>query len=113
MAKLNRVCCTCGEKYSYCTDCYEDRHLETWHIMFHDENCKKIFDALNRHFYKHITTEDAIKLLKMCDLSNFDNLNDDIKKDIKDVMSQDKVATKKVEYKTNQDKNKNNSKNKK
>lgn len=113
MAKLNRVCFTCGQKYSYCTDCYEDRHLETWHIMFHDENCKKIFNIINKHFYKYITTEEAIKLLKACNLSNLSDLNDDIQRDIKNIMSQEEIATKKVEYRKSQNKNKNNSKNKK
>lgn len=116
MAKLNRVCCTCGQKYSYCTDCYEDRYLETWHIMFHDENCKKIFNIINKHFYKHITTEEAIKMLKACDLSNLSDLNDDIQRDIKNIMSQEvkeEVISKKTEYKTHQNKNKSNNKNKK
>lgn len=112
MAKLNRVCCTCGHKYSYCTDCYEDRYLETWHIMFHDENCKKIFNIINKHFYKHITTEEAIKMLKACDLSNLSDLNDDIQRDIKNIMSQDKVVAKKVECNTYQKNNKKANRNK-
>ena len=91
MAKLNRVCFTCGKKHSYCPDCYEDRHLETWHIMFHDKNCKNIYDIINSHFYKHLTTEKAINELEKCDLTNIESFNEDMKKDIKYILAQKKI----------------------
>lgn len=87
MAKLNRVCFTCGKRHSYCPDCYDDKHLESWHIMFHDDNCKNIFDIINRHFYKHIATDEAINMLKTCDLSEIEIFNEDIKNSIKEILS--------------------------
>ena len=91
MAKLNRVCFTCGQKHSYCPSCYEDRHLETWHIMFHNENCKNIFNIVNQYFYKHITTDKAIEQLEQCDLTGLDTFNEDIKKEVSDILTQKKV----------------------
>lgn len=105
MAKLNRVCFTCGTKHSYCPNCYDDRHLETWHIMFHDENCKIIFNIINQHFHKYMTTEQAIIQLEQCDLTNIESFNEDIKKDIKDILSQKKVEIKST-YKTSYEKKK-------
>jgi hypothetical protein len=88
MAKLNRTCFTCGKKHSYCPSCYEDRELETWHIMFDKENCKTIFDIVNRSFYQHISIDEANSLLEKCDLSELDTFNDDIKKDIENILKQ-------------------------
>lgn len=100
MAKLNRTCFTCGEKHSYCPDCYDDRHLESWHIMFHDENCKNVFNIINQYFYSHITTEEAIKQLKCCDLTI--KFIDDIQNEVDKLLIKDKPAEEPVvnmEYK--------------
>lgn len=91
MAKLNRVCFTCGKKHSYCPTCYDDMSLETWHIMFDNENCKNIFNIVNKHFYKYITDDEAILQLEKCDLSNMKEFNEDIVKGINDILSQKKV----------------------
>ena len=103
MARLNRVCFTCGKKHSYCPTCYDDRLLETWHIMFDTENCKKIFNIVNQHFYKHITTDDAIKHLETCDLSKIDEFNGEIKIQVKEILANKQVVevTKEDSYKTN------------
>lgn len=93
MAKLNRTCFVCGKKHSYCPSCYDDRHLETWHIMFDNENCKNIFNIINQCFYKNITTEEAKSQLEKCDLSTKDGFVDDIKNEI------DKLISYKVEAK--------------
>jgi predicted nucleic-acid-binding Zn-ribbon protein len=95
MAQSNRTCFTCGSKYGYCPDCYEDRNLEAWHIMFHNENCKNVFDILNKHFYNHITTEEAIKQLNSCDLTV--KFNDDIRKEIDNILTSKKVDIKPTE----------------
>lgn len=94
MAKLNRVCFTCGKKHSYCPTCYDDMSLETWHIMFDNENCKNIFNIINQYFYKHITVDEAITQLEQCDLTNIDTFNEDIQKEIKDILEQKKVKIK-------------------
>ncbi|HKM00718.1 MAG TPA: hypothetical protein VJ083_01550 [Sedimentibacter sp.] len=94
MAKLNRVCFTCGQKHSYCPSCYEDRNLETWRIMFDTENCKKIFNIINKHFYNHITTDEAISQLEICDLSC--KFNEDIQKEIDNILEQKKVEIKSI-----------------
>ena len=94
MAKLNRVCFTCGKKHSYCPTCYGDMSLETWHIMFDNDNCKTIFNIINQHFYKHITIDEAISQLEKCDLRELDTFNEDIKKEVSDILTQKKVEIK-------------------
>lgn len=86
MAKLNRVCKVCGSKYRYCPSCETDLR-PTWYAMFHDENCKNIFMILTDEFLKKITTLEAKKELKKCDLSNSDNFTESIKKHLDNVMN--------------------------
>lgn len=55
--------------------------------MFDNENCKTIFEVLNKHFYKHISTDDAIKELEKCNLDNIESFNENIKNDINNILS--------------------------
>ena len=65
----NRECIVCGEKYFYCFNqtCYDDQ--PSYMAIFHDENCRDIFNTLNMEYFDHITKNAAIKALKKCDLS--------------------------------------------
>lgn len=85
--KNNRKCFCCGTEYNYCPTCEEQRDLETWHIMFDNENCKKIFQICSDDFLKHTTREETISLLENCDLSNLESFNQDIKEQIKDILA--------------------------
>lgn len=73
---------TCGTKYSYCPSCFEDRNKPTWMVMWHDENCKNIFNILNENYYGHLSTKKAILQLEACDLSRQEHLLPEIQKDI-------------------------------
>lgn len=78
----NRTCAICGKAYRYCPSCYEDRHLENWHIMFHDENCKNIFHILTDNYFSHISDTAAAEKLGKCDLSGLESFCPAIKKNI-------------------------------
>ena len=71
--KINRTCCLCGKKYSYCNSCSEDRNKPTWLNSFHEENCKRIYEAVSGYYGKAYSAKDAKTLLDMCDLSNKEN----------------------------------------
>lgn len=93
MARLNRTCFTCGCKYSYCPSCPEDSDKPAWMAMFHDENCKDIFNVINENFYGHISDEDAIQTLNRCDLSI--NFTYEVRSDIEKLKNK-KIVPKKV-----------------
>ena len=44
MARRQRTCYLCGDKYEYCPTCTQDKFKPTWMVEFHSENCKNIFD---------------------------------------------------------------------
>lgn len=85
--KTNRICKVCGKAYYYCVSCSQavsaKPGFEPWHILVHDENCKLIFETLQKHFLKEYTTAQARGILKTCDLSV---LTDSTKKQVDEIM---------------------------
>lgn len=60
--------------------------MENWHIMFHDENCKKIYRILNDCFLHHCTEEQAAEEIKQCDLSGLEGFQTTIRKEAEKLM---------------------------
>lgn len=87
MAKKNRVCLTCKEKYSYCPNC--NRKDPAWMAEFHSESCKDIFDICTRYNMQMLTKAEAQKALKSCDLSNKENFADFVQRDLENIFAED------------------------
>ncbi|MDF2885234.1 MAG: hypothetical protein K0R54_5806 [Clostridiaceae bacterium] len=91
MPQSNRECKICGEPYYYCQSCQKLESFESWRLYGHDINCYKIFMILRDDFLKNTSREETISLLNNCDLSNLENFNDNIKTQIKDILSTKKT----------------------
>lgn len=92
----NRVCKVCGEKYHYCFNQTCSAKQPSYMALFHDENCKIIFETLNKLYFGQITEKKAVKTLKKCDLSVLDLESADkkIKEKVDDLLkSSDPVPT--------------------
>ena len=87
MAKKNRKCATCGEKYSYCPTC--DRTEPAWMTSFHVENCKDIFQICTQYNVGLITKEQAKEALNACDLSNKENFAECIQRDFENIFAEE------------------------
>lgn len=85
-----RECTVCHKKYEYCY-CDQFRDKPRWMIMYCSDNCRKIFDTLQRHFTKEITDEEAIKRLDECDLSVMENATETAKKDLAEILAKRKT----------------------
>lgn len=90
--KYERKCICCGEKYSYCNNCYDFRNLPLWMNSFHDENCKDIFQICTDYNFKLLTREQAKEMLSKCDLSNRANFSACIQRDLKVILGENKPA---------------------
>lgn len=90
MAKKNRECLTCGEKYSYCPTC--NRNRPTWMSEFHTENCKNIFDICTRFNMEFMSKVEAQEALIECDLSNQENFKSFVKRDIENIFKEEPKA---------------------
>ena len=73
MANNNRKCIVCGQNYRYCSNCAEFSGLEIWHNIFHNANCKEIYDATS--MFKKTSVEETKARLDQCDLSNKENFH--------------------------------------
>ena len=73
--KNNRICIVCRKEYSYCGNCSEDRLKEPWHAIYHNANCKDIFNVASDYLAGAITKEEARKKFDDCDLSYKENLH--------------------------------------
>lgn len=88
---MDRTCLLCQTKYKYCPYCAEDAHKPKWMFLFHDENCQKIFDALQRHDQKFYTDEEAIKKLKECNLDVLKTATDTVNHQAKMILSKEQI----------------------
>ena len=96
MAKKNRKCATCGEKYSYCPNC--DRNAPAWMAQFHEENCKNIYQICVQYNVGLLAKEQAKEALNTCDLSNKENFTECIQRDFANIFAEEpKKRNKKVE----------------
>ena len=76
--KFNKTCIVCGEKYSYCNSCKEHTIYPTWMNIFHNENCKNVFNTASAYLAGTITKEEAKTRFDACDMSYKENLKSDI-----------------------------------
>lgn len=79
MAKLNRTCGICKDKYSYCPTCAADAHKPTWMAVFCSENCREFYNVINDYKHKKVNNENAYKKLKALDLSSLSKLPENFK----------------------------------
>ena len=88
MAKKNRTCFTCGEKYYYCPSC-ADEFRPTWMVMFDCEECKSIFQICSSYFTGSISKEDARDVLEKIGLKEFDSYEESVAKELKEICTDD------------------------
>lgn len=78
MRQNNKTCLCCKKTYSFCTGCSAYDHLPRWMAIFHDENCKKLFNATTDYLAGEITEEEVKAIFDTCDLSDKANFHHSI-----------------------------------
>ena len=89
MAKANRKCKLCGKEYYFCPQCNDNlsNPKPAWFGIYHDINCKNIFDILVKYSTKRFTKDEAYVALNACDLSDVNNYDEDAQKLIHEIVS--------------------------
>lgn len=87
--KHNAVCSICNRPYHMCLTCKDMMNLKPW--MRHTCNSEhfKIYQVIKGYNTGVYTKEETKSKLQMIDLSDFDNLRDNIKDIITDIMGKD------------------------
>lgn len=104
MKKGMRKCVVCGKEYEFCPTCAETVDEPTWKLMFHNANCREIYNISTAYLAKKITKEEAIERYGKTDLSVRDNITTDfLQEGLNECLSsekkEEKVETKEVETK--------------
>lgn len=96
-----RKCTVCGKTYQYCPRCKQYETLPKWKLNFDCEECKEVFDAVDKFIFKHITAEEAKKVLSN---SKVQVKNTELKKTIASILiTEDKKQPKKNKEIVNED----------
>ena len=91
MGKGNKKCICCGKEYTFCLHCAEYDHFPRWMNIYHNENCKNLFNITTEYKAGNITAKEAKDGYSKCDLSYKNKLN----KYIVDVINEVNRLTKK------------------
>lgn len=94
MAKRDRKCYLCGEKYKYCPTCSQDRMKPAFMAEFHEENCKNIFEICTRFNMGTMSKTEAQDALNNCDLSNQANFKSYVLVDFENIFAEEKTEAK-------------------
>lgn len=92
--KNNATCSICGKAYHKCLSCKNEASLKPWKTYCCSSEHFKIFQVI-RGFNTGVYTKDEAKeKLQAIDLSDLNKLRDNIKKQIKDIIKEDKKVEK-------------------
>lgn len=84
--KGKRTCIVCGKQYEYCMGCRRPNQ-PSWLNIYHDKNCKDIWDAITTDYDQRGAVHAANKLSDL-DLSDMDNFRVDVKEKIEKIFSE-------------------------
>ena len=91
MAKSNRTCIACQEKYSYCPSCSRTDALKpVWFSEFCSESCKDLWITLTKYNMSILSKEKAMETISALDLKPIDTYVDCVKRDYNKVMAEKK-----------------------
>lgn len=82
--KNNRKCIVCGHEYYFCNTCQDGAIKPSWYLIFHDQNCHDIYDAV-ANILPQQGKETAKEALDKLDLSNKENFHPNIVKSINEI----------------------------
>lgn len=91
--KINSYCAICGKGYHLCVSCKEHKELTPWKAITDTSEHYKIYQVLVGFNGGVYTKDEAKKKFESIDLSDIDELRDDVKKQIVDIIG---VADKKL-----------------
>lgn len=92
--KNNAVCSICGKPYHLCLSCKDSMKLHPWKIHCCSSECYKTFQIIKGFNNGVYTKEEAREKFKNVDLKNLGDFVPHIKKFVKDILKEEKVAVK-------------------
>lgn len=95
--KINATCSICGKGYYKCLSCLTEIRATPWKQYTDTSEHYKIFQVIRGYNTNVYTKEEAKEKLQTIDLSDLNELRDNIKKTIKYILKEDKNVRKPVD----------------
>lgn len=93
--KDERKCFCCEKIYHYCGHgCKDDNPNEPWRFLFHDENCKKVYELWQAYRGKEITEDSLREKLNSMNIKAILASNSMISQDFKKILDEKKEVKK-------------------
>ena len=86
---INAHCAICGDGYHVCKSCLEQQTFKPWRTIVDSVEHYKIYLALHGYTLSK-DKEQAKKELNNCDLSGLENFKPEVKKVIKEILTEKK-----------------------
>lgn len=97
MEKNNATCSICGKEYYVCLSCSDAMKLHPWKSFTDTAEHFKVFQVVKGFSTGVYTKDETKKMLQNIDLKDIDSFRPHIKKIIKDILKEEKVAVKATE----------------
>lgn len=91
MAEFNRICKTCGKEYFFCAHCEKSLNSPQWMLLWHDDNCKRVFEIVSDYAQGRLPKMVAKAELNKCNLRVLYTFKENIRNIIEDIMEDEKV----------------------
>lgn len=98
--KNNASCSICGKEYYMCLACKEHKILYPWKIHTDTSEHYKIYQIIHGYSTGVYDKSEAKSKLQAVDLSDLNSFKNNIKRVIKDIMSDNNVVSEKVDCKS-------------
>lgn len=95
--KNNAKCSICGGEYHACLSCKDSMKLQPWKIHCCSASHFQVFQVLRGYSTKVYTKDEAKEKLQNIDLDDLNYFRPHIKKTVKDILKENKLAAKAVE----------------
>ena len=92
MAENNAVCSICGKAYHLCLSCSDAMKLHPWKTYTDTQECFKVFQVVRGFSTGVYTKDEAREKLQNVDLKDINSFRPHIKKIVKDILKEEKVA---------------------
>lgn len=96
----NATCSICGSPYRMCLSCKDLMNLSPWKKHTDTSEHYKIYQVIHGYSTGVYNKEESKLKLQMIDLSDFDNLRDNIKNIINDIMGKNEAVVINTEIET-------------
>ena len=87
-SRFDKTCVLCRQKYRYCSNCDDYKHLEPWHESFDNDNCHTIFNLIMDYRTGTQTPAECKEAMEECDLSYRDKFSDGMNAFITAILSE-------------------------